>query len=536
MPAEGGAVTRPAIAPLDGHGAGDVSNGQTGTSSEHLDRTIDEVVSNRARPGGGARAASRQPELTALAERLAQLDPAAWERAAPLGPGGTAPGPGRRGERKVAGHRRRGAGRPARAPHVGRIAAVSAAALVVLAGVVAAATLAGVPAPRSEPGPTAVLAAWRLSGYIDQPAWRTGGTASVVGLAPTLTCAGGSTCFAVDPTSPEGAGVLESTTDGGVSWRSSVLPTGWRFTSGLACTSATVCSAGGLLGPGDPTATGAPAAVLTSEDGGGEWHAQPLPPAVATVTDLACGPGGHCVGSGLGPPTAGSRGVPIAVAGTAGSWSVEDLLPQVATAEPNGLACPTTRSCVLVGADTAGQSPTAAALFSDDAGATWTAAELPPGLADVRAVSCADAQHCLAVGARTAGTGLKPYGPSEALATSDGGRTWSVAGNLGTQSLTLASVSCTSVEDCWAAGKSALTPAGAVVSTSNDGTSWSAVQLPTSTTSAPAPGTSSGAGLVVENVSAVACTAGAGCTALGAGEFGRRTGDQVVLRSGPNGT
>jgi photosystem II stability/assembly factor-like uncharacterized protein len=203
------------------------------------------------------------------------------------------------------------------------------------------------------------------------------------------------------------------------------------------------------------------------------------------------------------------------------SWSVVSLPGPVVFAT-RGLVCPTVQSCVLVGATSfatpaAGSSAvSAAALYTTDGGRTWSPAVVPAALARIRAVSCADAAHCVAIAnGPSAGSGMTtpdPYGPSEALASTDGGRTWLLTGSIGSPPASLVSISCPTTTECWAVGM--LGSSGVIVATSDAGATWTPVQLPTALTPAQRKAT----GLLqldIENVSSVSCSTSGTCVAIG---------------------
>lgn len=507
----------------DGAGPGD-------TPVDALDRYIDGLTGRRD-PIARQRGDDELP-LSTVVDRLATLRAADWERAVPRTAGLDPISPGPVGDLVSSNSRERGP--LATGPRLARILVASAAVLAVLAGALVATNLSGQPPSSPNGGATVVPAVWRLAGYIDQPAWEVGGAAGAVGTSAVLACPSSSHCFAVAPTANSGASLFESTRDGGATWQPSKLPAGWQFSSGLSCISTERCVAGGTTGsaPGASTGMGPGAAILTTANGGMSWGAQALPPSIGYLNSVSCAADGHCVGSGFAPEGTGTQGPPIAAAGTVGgAWSVFDLPPQFALDVPGGLFCLTASSCVLVGVDMAPGNPTAAAFYTDDGGLTWSSATVPHGLVIVRAVSCVDATHCLAVANEPASGSATQIGPSEALVTSDGGRTWSATGSLATLALVLTSVSCVSIDNCWAAGQSAVAPAGVVVHTTDGGRSWSAVQLPSYISLGP--GTTKP--LNLQNVSALSCSADGGCVALGAGNTFDVDITQIVLRSSPGG-
>ena len=198
---------------------------------------------------------------------------------------------------------------------------------------------------------------------------------------------------------------------------------------------------------------------------------------------------------------------------------------------PYGVSCADAGDCVVVGttgfSTTPAGSSTAsgAALYSADGGASWAAAAVPAGIAVVRAVSCSDATHCMAVAngrssAATAVAGAGPYGPSTVLTSTDGGRSWTSPGSNGLAPADLAAIACPTAADCWATGLgfkggTAAPPTGIIESTDDGGATWSTEALPTRA-SAPQ---QAGTGLVdldIEDVSSISCPADGSCLAMAA--------------------
>ncbi|MGH9088915.1 MAG: WD40/YVTN/BNR-like repeat-containing protein [Acidimicrobiales bacterium] len=363
-----------------------------------------------------------------------------------------------------------------------------AAALVLLAVLAGAGLLASVGAgPPNRPAQAVHPGTWRLAGYIDQPAWTTGDPAGALGGPVLVTCAGGATCYAVEP----GSAVVEASKDGGSTWSPSTAP--GPMASALSCPTAQVCAA----------ATGGPAgpAVGFTTDGGATWSSRPAPTA---VTNLSCSSATVCVALGNGASATAVVALHTADAGS--TWTMVPVPDHFIPDVRDGLSCPAAGRCVAAGV--APGSPSAGAVrYSADGGASWSVATLPAGVALVRAVSCADAAHCVAVGNGVATAPGSPYGPSEALTSSDGGRSWSLAGPVLTG--TAGSLSCPVPGRCWAAGHRQ--SAGLLAATTDGGASWSAVGIPAG----------------VEYVGDISCPTTGDCVAVGSATT---TVGQIVLR------
>jgi photosystem II stability/assembly factor-like uncharacterized protein len=116
------------------------------------------------------------------------------------------------------------------------------------------------------------------------------------------------------------------------------------------------------------------------------------------------------------------------------------------------VSCPTTSECVAVGQ---GVSSGTLGLVevSSDGGQTFTDEPVPMGTPQLKAVTCFDAMHCIAVGGSTA------------LVTTNGGSTW----NTEFAGWNLTAVGCVNGTSRTASG---YTPIGTTVVTSDGGLTW----------------------------------------------------------------
>jgi len=110
----------------------------------------------------------------------------------------------------------------------------------------------------------------------------------------------------------------------------------------------------------------------------------------------------------------------------------------------------------------------------------------PAGTGELGAVSCADADHCWAVGvpgpnASTTTTTANPGARVTVIvATDDGGFTWTGQSVSLTPTPVLSGISCPSPADCMAVGSTGDIPGtGIVLVTSDGGTSWKQASVPT---------------------------------------------------------
>jgi photosystem II stability/assembly factor-like uncharacterized protein len=131
----------------------------------------------------------------------------------------------------------------------------------------------------------------------------------------------------------------------------------------------------------------------------------------------------------------------------------------------DAVTCPSTTSCIAVGADGSGTG-TAASSNDDSA---WTALQLPPQVSELDAVACASDKDCVAVG------------PKTIVSTLDGGQTWELH-TPPVANTTLLGVTCTAALLCVAVGMSpnpAGPYAGEIVVSTDGGSTWTPGSVPT---------------------------------------------------------
>jgi len=380
---------------------------------------------------------------------------------------------------------------------------------------------------------------WRLAGFINAATWQPGGAPGT--NAASVTCVSTATCYADQLGSLSGGTAVLTTADGGATWQRLSLPTGWRTTSPVACVGPGQCLVAASQAAGSAAGQAGTAAVLATTDGGQAWSVKPIAAGVTSLFDISCGSAADCVAMGQVPPAAtGAVKASVAVVSDDGgaSWTVVPL-PGPFLVSGTGLACSTGQQCLAVGANSlavpaaGGGNVAAAAMYSSDGGRTWSPATVPSTLARLRVVSCAAADHCVAIGDPPSSTanGADPYGPPEALTSADGGRSWSVAGQVTTGPLLVAALSCPSTADCWASGRITGQTDGAIEATHDGGATWAPVPLPATLT--PTQQAASGLSLLqIQDVSSVSCPTSGPCLALAARGTGTGADQQYVLRGG----
>lgn len=255
-------------------------------------------------------------------------------------------------------------------------------------------------------GPRLRSGKWQLAGALLSGDWNQNTAGPPGGL---VTCASASACYDLSgyytsptPQTPRYYS-LYATSDLGRSWSVLPMPAGFQATTSLSCPASSTCAVGGTLN-GQPV-------FLVSTDGGSQWTITPLTGLSGELVELACSSATACHGI-LGP-----------------SWAaVTAEVAQVQSSPPDEIFVTTT-----------------------DAGRTWESSPLPA--ADlVDDFACADAGHCVVIGARSqpgAGSGQADF----VRVTADGGATWASGSlPLGFTVSSFSGLSCPDAEQCFVVG------------------------------------------------------------------------------------
>jgi hypothetical protein len=237
------------------------------------------------------------------------------------------------------------------------------------------------------------------------------------------------------------------------------------------------------------------------------WSALPTTgqrvPVSGALTAVSCGSAASCAAVGTSASPYGGDGIPIAERSTSHGWS------QAALAAPGqqgglvtGVSCPSATTCFAVGTTFPGHAP----FVERWNGTRWSARTLPAprGSADasINAISCTSPVACVAVGAYNGCCDV-----SQTLALVWNGTTWSISPSpqrSGTEGRSLTAVSCTTASACEAVG-SADNSSGVSVAIADswNGARWTVVAPPQP------------AGTTTSTLTGVSCAPGAGCTAVG---------------------
>jgi photosystem II stability/assembly factor-like uncharacterized protein len=282
---------------------------------------------------------------------------------------------------------------------------------------------------------TANLDSATLSSTNGGASWTPASTMPAFVSSPTgLSCPAPGVCsgtfytIPIDNPPSNTEGVVASTTDNGKTWTVDAdAPQGTEF-GGIACVSATSCTAietGANSDRNDPNLI----ATASTTDG---WHSSAtaaMPFGVLSWTSASCNPSGRCVAVGTAAGGGGQSAVIISSDGGV-DWAYPKTPPLRASFE--SVSC-FAATCVAVGATGnnvyGGDSGVA---WSSDGGATWSAADV--GDTPFTSVSCGSASSCMAVSG------------DAVMATTDGGAHWSVVDNLSDYGAS--GVSCATATDC----------------------------------------------------------------------------------------
>jgi photosystem II stability/assembly factor-like uncharacterized protein len=156
-----------------------------------------------------------------------------------------------------------------------------------------------------------------------------------------------------------------------------------------------------------------------------------------------------------------------------------------------GLTCPSATTCEVVGAF----SEAGVVMRTTNGGASWSDQPVPPGVGELRVISCRSTSVCVAAGEYTPVDGV--YG-EVALHTTNGGATW-VAKKFPAGIGQFSAISCPTASVCEAFAANATGSGGEATRTTDGGTTWVNKAIPgvsqTLAISCPSPTTCEGVGL-----------------------------------------
>lgn len=309
-----------------------------------------------------------------------------------------------------------------------------------------------------------------------------------------LTCPSATTCYALGVASsgPPSSSVansppddsIETTTDAGQTWTPLTLPAAIS-SSRLSCPTATTCA---LLGIG----AGGGSVFFQTTDGGRTWSSRSGPAELTSgdfVGGLACTSATRCTAIAMpNLVAAGSSDVMSLTTSDGGqSWS-QGSLPAGLNGIPDGLTCTSEGDCVVVGSDKGFPGEEGGAAYSRDGGATWVSSTVPNGTSDLHAVACSGT-FCIASSLDSSSSTVRTL-----FTSGDSGAYWSAVTTTGLTSDVMpftTSLSCPTSTDCWTGGS--VPPPGSggsmqigdaqglLAQSVDGGHTWQEAQLPSTT-------------------------------------------------------
>ncbi len=254
----------------------------------------------------------------------------------------------------------------------------------------------------------------------------------------------------------------------------------------VLCTSEERCMAVG--GPGYGTVGGGGSIAATTSDGGAHWARTPLLVRAAWLKALACSTSRTCIAVGGNPAGNDVKGVAISSLDAGRSWRVMPALPK-GVGVLNSVSCPTASFCMAVGVSPDGS--TGVALVTSSSGQRWKRLSLPKDERGLALVNCTTSHSCIAQGTREAVSGVFDSGERLSIVTtSDGGTTWTQrappAVDLTTEGFpNLKGVACPSSTRCFLVGDATPgdgSPSGLVYASADGGRTWTSEPVPPGTT------------------------------------------------------
>lgn len=209
-----------------------------------------------------------------------------------------------------------------------------------------------------------------------------------------VSCPTAKICFG---TSDFNSGIIDKTTDGGSHWTSKTAPA--TGLTGISCASATHCVA---------LAEDGSAFIYTTN--GSSWHLVTAPGSVELGV-ISCSSKSAC--DAAGSNSSRTAYVVLATGNGGKSWTTKSL--PSAIDDVAGIACASSRRCIVVGEVEVTSTSSDKAIFATaNGGSSWTKQSLPSGPDIIQAVWCSAKAYCLAAGSYstyTKGviTGAGPY-------------------------------------------------------------------------------------------------------------------------------
>jgi photosystem II stability/assembly factor-like uncharacterized protein len=297
------------------------------------------------------------------------------------------------------------------------------------------------PAP---PGGAAVIVATTNGGTSWKPQVVSGGGTPQLSA---VSCPTPAQCMAVgsNGASLPGSGVVVATTNGGSLWSPVTAPSGALAVPAVVCPTAAACTA--VVSDGTVTWS------AQSTDFGHTWQRTGnLPSPFVAGTQLWCAASGACLLAGYVPTTNGHGSGAIALSTDGGqTWALATVPP--GTGLLQSALCPTPSTCLAGGTTSTTVSDVVPGkgvlLSSSDDGHTWTASSAAVPVNDVYSIACPTARTCAMVG--TNWVGFPAIATGAVAQSTDGGRSFHLS-TAAYVPLTLSAVDCPNGDRCLAVG------------------------------------------------------------------------------------
>lgn len=292
--------------------------------------------------------------------------------------------------------------------------------------------------------------------------------------------------------------VVAITHDGGRAWSTEPIPTAIAFLSDVSCSIQNECAAVGQT-------TSAQGAVIVTRTGGSSWTEPTLPPGVLDVTTVMCRPDHQCLAVG----TTGSSSVALVATSVGGPWTIAGSLPPQITGATD-VTCVGATCWATGGAAVNSGNTTAGMALTTDGGATWSALTLPKGIGVLNGVSC--------LPERGQGSSAGPGSSTSSPPSPAGGTTSTAVPSSAGTPVGAPGFWCTAVGTT-ATGVNSIRSGNAILLTSGDGgAAWTSAGVPAGT-----------AGLA-----GVSCPAVASCVTVGTMVVESAHGGVIILSGTPS--
>jgi photosystem II stability/assembly factor-like uncharacterized protein len=311
--------------------------------------------------------------------------------------------------------------------------------------------------------PVAVTAAWLVVVFTLGSSAAAGPVATApIGALSGVSCLSSTImskmqCWAVGDASSTGGGVILTTANGGKTWTTQLQVSSLSFEK-VTCTSASYCWVTGSGSSGT--------VIYATTDGGKHWTAQTVPKGLGGELDISCSGNSHCWVAGSTTAFHPDEAV-IATTNGGATWKFQTLPKVTYAMGPFGaISCTSAQDCVFAGIG---------ALTTTDGGAKWRSRTVKGALPFV-AVSCSSAKDCTALGWLP--SAVPTIEGADIVTTTAGGASWVVSVKK------VASVGQLNGVTCWSSGCVAVGSGYAVTSKGPPAkySFWPAIFAGTSTT------------------------------------------------------